>query len=84
MRRLNDLRGPLDLSRGTEIDMEKCVEAVGGNRFNLVLIASERARVIRRQNKESVTREHVYSIVTALDDIQRGTVDPATYLAKVK
>jgi DNA-directed RNA polymerase omega subunit len=84
MRRLNDLRKPLDLSRGTEIDMEKCVEAVGGNRFNLVLIASERARVIRRQNKESVTREHVYSIVTALDDIQRGTVDPATYLAKVK
>jgi DNA-directed RNA polymerase omega subunit len=84
MRRLNDLRKPLDLSRGTEIDMEKCVEAVGGNRFNLVLIASERARTIRRQNKESVTREHVYSIVTALDDIQRGTVDPATYLAKVK
>jgi DNA-directed RNA polymerase omega subunit len=84
MKRLNDLRKPLDLSRGTEIDMEKCVEAVGGNRFNLVLIASERARVIRRQNKESVTREHVYSIVTALDDIQRGTVDPATYLAKVK
>ena len=84
MRRLNDLRKPLDLSRGTEIDMEKCVEAVGGNRFNLVLIASERARTIRRQNKESVTREHVYSIVTALDDIQRGTVDPTTYLAKVK
>jgi DNA-directed RNA polymerase omega subunit len=84
MRRLNDLRKPLDLSRGTEIDMEKCVEAVGGNRFNLVLIASERARVIRRQHKESVTREHVYSIVTALDDIQRGTVDPTTYLAKVK
>jgi DNA-directed RNA polymerase omega subunit len=84
MRRLNDLRKPLDLSRGTEIDMEKCVEQVGGNRFNLVLIASERARTIRRQNKESVTREHVYSIVTALDDIQRGTVDPTTYLAKVK
>ena len=84
MRRLNDLRKPLDLSRGTEIDMEKCVEQVGGNRFNLVLIASERARVIRRQNKESVTREHVYSIVTALDDIQRGTVDPTTYLNKVK
>ena len=84
MRRLNDLRKPLDLSRGTEIDMEKCVEQVGGNRFNLVLIASERARVIRRQNKESVTREHVYSIVTALDDIQRGTVDPATYLNKVR
>jgi DNA-directed RNA polymerase omega subunit len=84
MRQLNELRKPLDLSRGTTIDMEKCVEQAGGNRFNLVLIASERARVIRRQNKESVSREHVYSIVTALDDIQHGTVDPTTYLAKVK
>ena len=84
MRQLNELRKPLDLSRGTTIDMEKCVEQAGGNRFNLVLIASERARVIRRQNKESVDRKHVYSIVTALDDIQLGTVDPTTYLAKVK
>ena len=84
MRQLNDLRKPLDLSRGTTIDMEKCVEAVGGNRFNLVLIASERSREIRRQNKESIKREHIYSIVTALDDIQLGTVDPKTYLAKVK
>jgi DNA-directed RNA polymerase subunit K/omega len=84
MRQMNDLRKPLDLSRGTTIDMEKCVEQAGGNRFNLVLIASERARVIRRQNKESVDRKHVYSIVTALDDIQLGTVDPTAYLAKVK
>ena len=84
MRQLNDLRKPLDLSRGTTIDVEKCVEQVGGNRFNLVLIASERARTIRRQNKDSVDRKHVYSIVTALDDIQLGTVDPTTYLAKVK
>jgi DNA-directed RNA polymerase subunit K/omega len=84
MRQLNDLRKPLDLSRGTTIDMEKCVEAVGGNRFNLVLIASERSREIRRQHRESIKREHIYSIVTALDDIQLGTVDPKTYLAKVK
>ena len=84
MRQLNDLRKPLDLSRGTEIDMEKCVEQAGGNRFNLVLIASERSREIRRQHRESVKREHIYSIVTALDDIQLGTVDPKTYLAKVK
>jgi len=84
MRQLNDLRKLLDLSRGTEIDLEKCVVQAGGNRFNLVLIASERAREIRRQNRESVKREHIYSIVTALDDIQLGTVDPKTYLAKVK
>jgi DNA-directed RNA polymerase omega subunit len=84
MRQLNDLRKPLDLSRGTEIDLEKCVVQAGGNRFNLVLIATERAREIRRQNRESVKREHIYSIVTALDDIQLGTVDPRTYLNKVK
>jgi len=84
MRQLNDLRKPLDLSRGTEIDLEKCVIQAGGNRFNLVLIASERAREIRRQNRESVKREHIYSIVTALDDIQLGDIDPKKYLLKVK
>jgi DNA-directed RNA polymerase subunit K/omega len=84
MRQLNDLRKPLDLSRGTEIDLEKCVVQAGGNRFNLVLIASERAREIRRQNRESVKREHIYSIVTALDDIQLGDIDPKKYLLKVK
>jgi len=84
MRQLNDLRKPLDLSRGTEIDLEKCVIQAGGNRFNLVLIATERAREIRRQNRESVKREHIYSIVTALDDIQLGDIDPKKYLLKVK
>jgi DNA-directed RNA polymerase omega subunit len=84
MRQMNDLRKPLDLSRGTEIDMEKCVEQVGGNRFNLVLVASERSREIKRQNRESIKREHVYSIVTALDDIQLGDIDPKKYLLKVK
>jgi len=84
MRQMNELRKPLDLSRGTEIDMEKCVEQVGGNRFNLVLVASERSREIKRQNRESIKREHVYSIVTALDDIQLGDIDPKKYLLKVK
>ncbi len=44
MRQANEVRKPLDLSRGPSIDMDKCVEAVGGNRFNLVLIASARTR----------------------------------------
>jgi DNA-directed RNA polymerase omega subunit len=74
----------LDLSRGTEIDTEKCVENSGGNRFNLVLIASARAREIRRQHASSDKREHVHSIVTALKDIQEGTVEPRKYLSKVK
>jgi DNA-directed RNA polymerase omega subunit len=71
------------LSRGPNIDTEKCVERVGGNRFDLVLIATERAREIKRQNQESDKREHVYSIISALTDIQEGSVGKE-YLKKLK
>jgi len=84
MRKLNELRKPLDLSRGPGIDTELCAINVGGNRFNLVLVASERAREIRRQNKESDKREHVHSIVTALEEIQAGGIEARKYLNKVK
>jgi DNA-directed RNA polymerase omega subunit len=83
-RLMNEVRKPLDLSRGTGIDMDKCVINAGGNRFDLVLIASERSREIRRQNKDSDKREHVHSIVTALEEIQAGSVEPRKYLNKVK
>jgi DNA-directed RNA polymerase omega subunit len=84
MRKMNELRKPLDLSRGPGIDTELCTEMAGGSRFDLVLIASERAREIRRQNKESEKREHVHSIVTALEEIQAGLIEPRKYLNKVK
>ena len=74
---------PLGLSRGPAIDTETCVQNVGGNRFNLVLIAAERAREIRRQNKDSDKREHVHSILTALTDIQEGRVNE-NYITKLK
>jgi DNA-directed RNA polymerase omega subunit len=83
-RQFNEIRKPLELSRGPSIDMDKCVEAVGGNRFNLVLIASARTREIRRQHAHSDKREHVHPIVTALADVQAGDIDAHTYLAKVK
>jgi DNA-directed RNA polymerase omega subunit len=83
-RQFNEIRKPLDLSRGPGVDTEVCTVNSGGNRFNLVLIASERAREIRRQNKDSDKREHVHSIVTALEEIQRGEIDPRKYLNKVK
>ena len=84
MRKMNELRKPLDLSRGPGIDTELCTINAGGSRFDLVLIASERAREIRRQNKESEKREHVHSIVTALEEIQAGLIEPRKYLNKVK
>ena len=71
------------LSRGPNIDTEKCVENVGGNRFDLVLIAAERSREIKRQNQESDKREHVYSIISALTDVQDGSVG-REYLKKIK
>jgi DNA-directed RNA polymerase subunit K/omega len=75
---------PIGLSRGTGIDMDKCVEMAGGNRFDLVLIASAKSREIRRQNLGSDKREHVHSIVTALEEIQAGTVESRKYLNKVR
>jgi DNA-directed RNA polymerase omega subunit len=75
---------PIGLSRGTGIDTEQCVINVGDNRFDLVLIASAKAREIRRHNLGSDKREHVHSIVTALEEIQAGKVDPKVYLAKVR
>jgi DNA-directed RNA polymerase omega subunit len=83
-RQFNEIRKSLDLSRGPSVDTEVCTVMAGGNRFNLVLIASERAREIRRQNKDSDKREHVHSIVTALEEIQRGEIEPRKYLNKVK
>jgi DNA-directed RNA polymerase omega subunit len=76
MRKLSD-------SRGTLIDTEQCVENVGTNRFDLVLIAASRSREIRRQHKESEKREHIFPIITALQEIQEGKIGKE-YLSKVK
>ena len=73
----------IDLSRGTALDNDKCVENVGGNRFNLVLIAATRAREIKRQHHESDRREHIYSNLTALSEIQEGKIG-IEYLKRVK
>jgi hypothetical protein len=72
----------IKLSRGPNINVETCVEAAGG-RYNLVLIASARAREIRRQNPESLDRKHLYSVITALEEIQAGEVG-ADYIYRIK
>lgn len=69
------------LSRGTEIDTEKCVENINNDRYSLVLVAAKRAREIRRKNIHSSYRHHVFPTVTALLEIQEGTVGPE-YLTK--
>ena len=73
---------PSKLSRGPGINVETCVDVAGG-RYNLVLIAAARAREIRKQNSESSEREHLYSVITALEEIQKGQVN-ADYIYRVK
>jgi DNA-directed RNA polymerase omega subunit len=70
------------LSRGTDIDTDKCVTRIG-NRFNLVILAAARSREIRRQNRESLKFEHVHTNVTALLEFQSGELD-INYMKKVK
>jgi DNA-directed RNA polymerase omega subunit len=60
-------------SRGTSIDVEKCVKNVG-DRFNLVLIAAARAREIAATHKTAELTSQVNAPVTALLDIQEGRI----------
>ena len=70
------------LSRGTTIDTEQCIKNVGGNRFDLVLIASARAKELSRQHRHAENRAQVNSPVTALLEIQDGKIG-REYLKRV-
>jgi DNA-directed RNA polymerase omega subunit len=63
---------PQYISRGASIDTEKCVAEAGGNRFDLVIMATQRAREIKQQNRHSFKDEHVNGVVSALLEIQAG------------
>jgi DNA-directed RNA polymerase omega subunit len=69
-------------SRGPSIDTEKCVELVGGNRFDLVLIASVRAKELSRRHRQAELTTPLHSPVSALLDIQAGKIGPE-YLKRV-
>jgi DNA-directed RNA polymerase subunit K/omega len=59
-------------SRGPDLDLDKAVELSGGNRFHLIIEASERARQIRRTNQSSDRFEHTHPCMTALLEYQEG------------
>jgi len=69
------------LDRNLLIDTEQCVAEAGGNRFNLVLIAAERLRELKKQNKDSL---ELMRPIDALLEIQAGKIDPEEYLEKIK
>jgi len=74
---------PQYVSRGTQIDTQKCVELSGGNRFNLVIMAAARSRELRRQHRDSNAFKDVHTNVTALLEFQDGT-QTGEYMKKVK
>ena len=72
---------PKITSRGPNIDTERCVAQAGG-RYDLVLIAANRLRELKRQHREDTTR--YVTCVDALTEVQDGQVKLEDYLAKVK
>jgi hypothetical protein len=73
---------PRIASRGPVIDTEKCVHQAGGGRYDLVLIAAQRLRELKRIHREDTTR--YVTCVDALVEVQTGQVNLEDYLAKVK
>jgi DNA-directed RNA polymerase subunit K/omega len=71
------------LSRSTQLNNDLCVEKSGGNRFDLVLIASARSRELSSRNRQEGQLEYRNSNLTALLEIQEGKIGKE-YLKKVK
>jgi DNA-directed RNA polymerase subunit omega len=78
------MKKPLGLSRSSQVDNEMCVINAGENRFDMVLIASVRARELARQNKNKADQtSYVNPSITALLEIQAGKVGKE-YLKRVQ
>ena len=71
------------ISRTLSLDINKCVENVGGNRFELVLIASARAKELAYAHKKSESSEYMNAHIQAIIDIQEGKLG-REYLAKYR
>ena len=63
------------------ISSEKAVQQVG-NRYDLILIASQRARELRRGHRPKVNVKHGH-MLTALTEIEEGLVG-REYLKRVR
>lgn len=66
-------------SRHIEFDKQLCTKQAGGNQFDLVIMAAQRAREIKMGNKHSNKMEHHHAVLTALLEIQNGKVDHEYY-----
>jgi DNA-directed RNA polymerase omega subunit len=70
------------VDRHHTVDIEKCVEQTNNSRYDLVMVAAQRTREMRRKSARGDKR-HVF-LNDALLESQAGLIDVNTYLAKVK
>lgn len=70
-------------SRHEHLNVEQCVKNSGGNKFDLIIMAAQRAREIKAGNSHSTKMEHHHGVLTALLEIQGGKVDQ-DYYKKIK
>lgn len=68
-------------SRTSTIDTEKCVQQSGGMRYDLILVAAQRLRELKRQHR---TDNKYVTCIDALTEIQNGHINMADYLVKIK
>jgi DNA-directed RNA polymerase subunit K/omega len=73
----------LSLSRGPEIDTDKCVEMSGGNRFDLVIMAAARVRELARAHRNAERPDQLNAHVTSLLEFQSGKIG-REYIRKVR
>lgn len=65
------------------ISAEKAVEMIGGNRFELVLAASQRTRELRRGHAQRVQGKDASPTVTALREIEEGKYSRKEWLETI-
>ena len=66
-------------SRHLQLDMEKCVQNVDNLRYDMVLVAAERLRELKKQHRHGKHQ----TTIDALLEIQNSEVDFEAYLLKM-
>lgn len=70
------------MKEAKQTSVEGAVEQIG-SRFDLVLVASERAREIKRGSTPKIQGNNG-AVVTALEEIEQGLYTKADYLKKLR
>jgi DNA-directed RNA polymerase subunit omega len=70
------------MKEAKQVSVEGAVEQIG-SRFDLVLVASERAREIKRGSTPKVQGDNG-AVVTALEEIEQGLYTKEDYLKKLR